>query len=56
MAHAKMMDNLPPPAAATEGGRRPTDVGALGMVERMEVKVLCGACRRQPRAEGNCTR
>src|SRR5439155_7503329 len=30
--------------------------GALGMVERMEVKVLCGACRRQPQAEGNCTR
>ena len=55
MAYEKMMDSMPPPAAVTEGGRRPTD-GALGMVERMEVKVLCGACRRQPRAEGNCTR
>jgi hypothetical protein len=26
------------------------------MIERMEVEVLCGAYRRQPRAEGNCTR
>ena len=26
------------------------------MVERLEVKVLCGARRRQPRVEGNCTR
>lgn len=31
-------------------------VGALGMVKRLEVQVLCGACRRQPRVEGNCTR
>lgn len=30
MAHAKSMDNMPPPAAATEGGRRPTDVAAAG--------------------------
>ena len=30
--------------------------GALGMAERMEVEVLCGACRRQPQAEGNCAR
>ena len=30
MAHAKFMDNMPPPAAATEGGRRPTDVAAAG--------------------------
>lgn len=26
------------------------------MVERLEVKVLCGACQRQPRVDGNCTR
>jgi transposase len=30
MAHAKMTDHMPPPAAATEGGRRPTDVAAAG--------------------------
>jgi transposase len=30
MVRTKMMDNLPPPAAATEGGRRPTDVAAAG--------------------------
>src|SRR5450631_608430 len=30
MAHAKLVDNMPPPAAATEGGRRPTDVAAAG--------------------------
>ena len=30
MAHAKVMDNMPLPAAATEGGRRPTDVAAAG--------------------------
>ena len=30
MVYAKSMDNMPPPAAATEGGRRPTDVAAAG--------------------------
>ena len=30
MAHAKFMDNMLPPAAVTEGGRRPTDVAAAG--------------------------
>jgi transposase len=30
MAQAKRMDNKSPPAAATEGGRRPTDVAAAG--------------------------
>ena len=30
MAHAKMMDYQQPPAAVTEGGRRPTDVTAAG--------------------------
>jgi len=30
MAHEKTLDSMPPPAAATEGGRRPTDVAAAG--------------------------
>lgn len=30
MAHEKAMGSMPPPAAATEGGRRPTDVAAAG--------------------------
>jgi transposase len=32
MAHAKTMDNMQTPAAVTEGGRRPTDVTAVGGV------------------------
>jgi transposase len=31
MAHAKTMDNMPTPAAVTEGGRRPTGVTAAGV-------------------------
>ena len=30
MAQDMSMDSMPPPAAATEGGRRPTDVAAAG--------------------------
>ena len=48
MAHAKTMDTMPPPAAATEGGRRPTDVAAAGGAP---------ACTQQglPARNGNAT-
>jgi hypothetical protein len=46
----------PPRQQVEESSQLDCEAGALGMVERMEVKVLCGACRRQPQAEGNCTR